>query len=63
MPYRTEFRRPHPGATWLEPVQVWEDPTPEERAAEVAAEVAYRERGRDLLERTESLIRDMKARL
>jgi hypothetical protein len=57
MPFKTEFQRPFPGATWLEPVQVWVEPTPEQ----VAAEEAHRAEGERLRVAQEQLLADMRA--
>jgi len=53
MPFKTEWVK-HPG--WMEPVQVWVDPTPEE----LEAEAAYAKRGEELYAEMDELIDAMR---
>lgn len=62
MPFKTEFKRFSDGVTsWMEPTQVWIEPTPEEKAAEAAHAAKLDAMRQGISAKMDTLIADMKA--
>lgn len=62
MPYKTVFDRfTAGGASWMEPRQVWVEPTPQEKAAEEAHQAKLDAMRQSIDDKMDRLIADMKA--